>query len=231
MSVGTGILLSSLVFAIVILYGITKDRWRWRRIVGRTALIVAAIMVLTGAISGGLYLWDRLPMTLVPQTEYAGLRLGISPDEVMYIKGYPPTVYAEAPDPPPADWPGAGWQEVIHTKDVKKGQRVQDYREWSYENDDQHSRIDVTFNPQKTAVIVIECYSDDRLGRCPSIAGISDGASEQEVVRKLGKPERSSIEGVTKSLYYSAVGVRLVLSKERVYMLGINDQKYKRRSP
>jgi len=93
------------------------------------------------------------------------------------------------------------------------------------------AQIDVTFNPEKTAVIVIECYSDDRLGRCPSIAGISDGASEQEVVRKLGKPERSSIEGVTKSLYYSAVGVRLVLSKERVYMLGINDRRYKRRSP
>jgi hypothetical protein len=59
----------------------------------------------------------------------------------------------------------------------------------------------VKSNPEKTAVIVIECYSDDRLGRCPSIAGISDGNSEQEVVRKLGRPDTSRIEGVTKSLY------------------------------
>jgi hypothetical protein len=152
MSLGLGIFLSSVVLAAVILYGITKDRWRWRRIAGRTALILTAIVVLTGTISGGLYFWNHLPMTLVPQTEYAGLRLGISPDEVMYIKGYPPTVYAEAP--PPAGWPGAGWQEAVDTKDLKNGKRVQDYRDWSYEHDE-HSRIDLTFNPEMTAVIVI----------------------------------------------------------------------------
>jgi hypothetical protein len=33
MSVGTGIFLSSVLLAIVILYGVAKDRWRWRRIV------------------------------------------------------------------------------------------------------------------------------------------------------------------------------------------------------
>jgi len=39
MELGTGIFLSSLVLAAVILYGITKDRWRWRSIIRGIAII------------------------------------------------------------------------------------------------------------------------------------------------------------------------------------------------
>ena len=63
----------------------------------------------------------------------------------------------------------------------------------------------------------------------PSLAGVSDGDSEQEVIRKLGPPDASSIEGVTKRLHYRTPGIWFTLTKERVYMLGINDPKYKRR--
>jgi hypothetical protein len=54
MSLGTAIFLSSLVLATVILYGMTMDRWPWRRIVlgiGRTfALLLLLAIVLMAAI-------------------------------------------------------------------------------------------------------------------------------------------------------------------------------------
>jgi hypothetical protein len=109
MELGTGIFLSTVVLAVLILYAITKDRWRWRRIVVCIALILPAILVLTGIIGGGLYFWNRLPMRLVPQTEYAGIRIGMTPDEVMYTKGFPPNVFGEPRDD--GDW--KGFQPII----------------------------------------------------------------------------------------------------------------------
>jgi multisubunit Na+/H+ antiporter MnhB subunit len=76
-SIGLGIFLSSVVFALVIFYAITKNRWRWERIVRRSALALVALIVLTGVVIGGLYFWKQLPPTISPQTEYAGIRLGM----------------------------------------------------------------------------------------------------------------------------------------------------------
>jgi hypothetical protein len=219
-SVGLAIFLGSVVLALVMLYSITKDRWRWRRLVKLCARIFVTTFVLTGAVTGGLYVWSRLPANIYPQTEYAGLRLGISPDEVMYIKGYPPEVLGAAAKED--EWPG---QPVIDTKNLETGQRIQDYKDWAYE--DSFNRIDVTFNAEKTGVVKIGCYSNDRHRRCPPIFGVADGDSEQDVILKLGPPGTSQITGVTKVISYPNVGIELWLSKERVYMLGINDRKYK----
>jgi ABC-type Fe3+ transport system permease subunit len=92
MSTGLGILLSSVVLALVMLYAITKDRWRWRQI----ARISALALALTGVVIGGLYLWNQLPANVSPQTEYEGVRLGMTPDEVMYIRGSPTLVLGGA---------------------------------------------------------------------------------------------------------------------------------------
>jgi hypothetical protein len=175
MSIGLGIFLPSVVFALVIFYAITKGRWRWGR-----ALV--ALIVLTGVVIGGLYFWKQLPPTISPQTEYAGIRLGMAPEEVLYINGSPPAVYGEAEKE--GKW--RGFQPIIETKNLEKGKLIQDYRVWSYEQSSKH--IDVTFNLEKTAVVAIGCYSIDRQGRCPSIGGVKDGDSEQEVIRKLGTP-------------------------------------------
>jgi hypothetical protein len=152
MSIGLGIFLSSVVFALVIFYAITKNRWRWGR-----ALV--ALIVLTGVVIGGLYFWKQLPPTISPRTEYAGIRLGMGPDEVLSINGYPPAVYGEAEKE--GKW--RGFQPIIETKNLEKGKLVQDYRVWSYE--------------QKTAVVAIDCYSSDRQGRCPSIGGLGRSGS------------------------------------------------------
>jgi hypothetical protein len=136
MSVGLGIFLSSVVFALVIFYAITKNRWRWGRIVKRSALALVALIVLTGVVIGGLYFWKQLPPTISPQTEYAGIRPGMGPDEVLYFNGSPPAVYGEAEKE--GKW--RGFQPIIETKNLEKGKLVQDYRVWSYEQSS--NRID-----------------------------------------------------------------------------------------
>jgi hypothetical protein len=188
MSIGLGIFLSSVAFALVIFYAITKNRWYWGRIVRRSALALVALIVPTDVVIGGLYFWKQRPPTISPQTEYAGIRLGMGPDEVLYINGSPPAVYGEAEKE--GKW--RGFQPIIETKNLEKGKLVQDYQVWSYEQSS--NRIDVTFNPEKTAVVAIDCYSIDRQRRCPSIGGVKDGDSELEVIRKLGTPGTSRIE-------------------------------------
>jgi hypothetical protein len=223
MSLGLGIFLSSLVLSIVILYGITKDRWSWPKIARRGGLGVLTVVALIMVIWAGIYFWNQLPGSVGKQTEYAGLRIGMAPRDVKYIKGYPPTVFGDA-ETVEGKWPG---KPVIETKNLEQGKSVEDYRDWSYEISG--GRIDVEFDADKKAVIVISCYSSDSLRRCPSIGGISDGNSEQEVTRKLGKADVARIDGVTKSLYYKKLAIYLKLRQEQVYMLGVNDTRYVQR--
>ena len=49
--------------------------------IARSAVTLAAVVVLIGIgiTIGGLYFWNQLQMPLVRQTEYACLRVGVSP--------------------------------------------------------------------------------------------------------------------------------------------------------
>ena len=213
MSIGMGLFLSSLVLSIVILYSVTKDRWRWKVGVKRTFFGFLAIILLSAAAWGGLYIWKLLPTTITRQDQYAGVRLGMTPDEVMYVKGYPATVLAEEVEDPV--W--KGFLINIETKNLEKGKRVTDYRYWAYDN------ITVVFNKDRKAVVEVKCYSNNKLSRCPSLAGVVDGDSEKEAVRKLGNADAAKIDGVAKTMRYSKFGIELILTKEQVYHLGIFD--------
>jgi hypothetical protein len=97
MTLGTGISLSMVVIAVVALYGITRDRWNWRR-VKRTAFVCLGVILLVWYFSAfGVYLHQQIPTVVSRQIEYAGVRLGMSQDEVLYIKGYPSTVWGRTP--------------------------------------------------------------------------------------------------------------------------------------
>jgi hypothetical protein len=52
MSIGTAIFLSSFVIGLVLLYGFTRDRWRWRRII---VGFVSAMVLLVGGVAG--FIW------------------------------------------------------------------------------------------------------------------------------------------------------------------------------
>ena len=72
-------------FALILLYLITRDRWSWWRIA--QGLSVGTLIVgLIGVVAGGIYVWDKFA-PVSKQTEYAGLRLGMTRDQVKSIKG------------------------------------------------------------------------------------------------------------------------------------------------
>jgi hypothetical protein len=213
MELGTGIFLSALVIAVVVLYSITEDRWKWRRFVKRTVFVCLALVLLVVLAGVGAYLYQQIPTSVSRQTEYAGIRLGMSQDEVLYIKGYPPAVLAE-------DVSESEWKHdylVIETGKLEKGKSIRDYHHWSYH--DEYRNIDIAFNDTRTAVTAIRCFSNDKLGRCPAIAGLEDGDRERKVLQILGSNPQAKFTGIGKSLTYSEWGVQIHLTKEQVYML------------
>ena len=122
--VGTGIFLSSVLIAIVLLYGFTKDRWRWRKIGVWLLLLILVPIAGSAAVATLAHYWDELfPTRLGRQTQYAGLKLGMSPQEVIYIKGYPPVVLEK--DNSDSAWARLGLR-VVETKDLAQGKKVTD---------------------------------------------------------------------------------------------------------
>jgi hypothetical protein len=117
-----------------------------------------------------------------------------------------------------------GWQEMTEIKNIEKGKTINDFSEWSW--DAGNSRIDVTFDPERTKVIAIQCYSTDKFSRCPAIEGITDGASEDDVLKRFGAPDEAKIMGSTKRMAYRKLGVFFLLQQQIVYMLGVKDPNW-----
>jgi len=175
-------------------------------------------LVLLGLIPIAAYLLaDHFPQQATRQTEYAGIRLGSSPEEVIYIKGYPPTVLAEDTN--------SQWKDSllnIETAKLPQGKSVNDYRYWVW-GTDRNSYILVEFTNLQVASI--QCYSADKLSRCPPIAGVRDGTSERDAISKLGSKSEQKFQGPAKSISYPELGIRLHLTQEQVYMLQVSSTK------
>jgi hypothetical protein len=133
-------------------------------------------------------------------------------DQVRYVKGYPYEVGSED-----------GKSVIEVTELVKKGKNVEDYREWRYDMIEHH--LILNFDSTKTGLIAIECYTIDS-PRCPKIAGITDENTEQEVIKRFGKPDITRIESTTKFLKYKNIGVHFILQGGKVVTLGINEPDY-----
>src|SRR5437762_2426291 len=98
MSVGTGIFLAAVILSAVYLYGITRDRWRWGKIIRRGVVGVGCAAVLVGVGVAAVTGYGWIAARPKPQTEYAEIRLGMSMADVKYARGYPSFV-AEGPKP------------------------------------------------------------------------------------------------------------------------------------
>jgi hypothetical protein len=57
---------------------------------------------------------------------------------------------------------------------------------------------------------------------------VQSGDSEKEVLRKLGNPTSSKIDGVTKEMIYRDLNIEISLTKEHVYMLRLLDPSRRR---
>jgi hypothetical protein len=81
-------------------------------------------------------------------------------------------------------------------------------------------QLELAFDKNK--LVMIRCYAGEKLGRCPALGGIRDDDSEQQLVQKFG-PATPHQSMASQRRY----GAFFCLTQETVYMLGINDTRYK----
>lgn len=219
MAVGTGIFLGLAILAVVLLYGQTKDRWRWGRIAIWTAVAIATPVLIFAGWLGYEAFQDHQRTRPQLTTEYADISLGDSMAEVRYAKGVPTDVME-----PDADNRLRGWLLNIPVAELPKGKQVTDYLDWSYDSEYQ-GRIDVKFSPESKSVIRVLCYSSK--GRsCDSLVGVSSGSSEAHILDRLGEPSSTEIDSASgvKTLRYSQFNATYLLQERQVYMLRLEDE-------
>lgn len=220
MPAGTAIFLAALVFAVLYLYQITRDRWNWRRVVRSSLMAVAAMVAFLSSILAGIFVFDKISNRPKKQTGYTDLRLGMTMAEVKYAKGYPPYVL-ENPESQKDTGPWMG-NTVIATKDFAADQRAENYRSWGYETDAHGTRVDIDFATTTKSVNRIACYSQGNMN-CPSLLGVYDGTNEAYIIEQFGKPTHEEIDGVAKKITYANLGIWFYLVKMKVYVLGVTD--------
>ncbi|WP_035384251.1 hypothetical protein [Ferriphaselus sp. R-1] len=86
MEVGTGIFLASLVLGLVLLYGQTKDRWGWKKILVRVLWGSIALGCLTALL---IWIYGKYETRVMAQTEFLSIVLGDKAPDVKFKKGNP----------------------------------------------------------------------------------------------------------------------------------------------
>jgi len=184
---------------------------------------IALLVLLAGVFAYSDHLAGKYRDFRNQLSAFRNIHLGDSREEVTYRLGMPTQVNG-----PPEKGEFGWWQKVYSvnaaTNDLDAmpaNTKVQDYEEWSYEEPNSQTRFTVKFN--KTGVVgSLELYCDSsvRYGWGP-VAGIRCGDSEEEI-RRLGEPTRQKIDGVSKTIEYSDLGLEVILSKGKAYMVRIN---------
>lgn len=173
----------------------------WMSIAGAIALGVACFLA-----------YQAISYHPRKQTAYASVSLGMKMDEVEYILGAPETVGGQ----------GANANELyplVKTADFKDGDKITNFFWWDY-NSQKEKGLVIKFHPKFRRVTDIRCFSQGAM-LCPELIGISDGATEEDVIAKLGLPSGTSIDNAIKTIEYRKLGASFSLKKKKVYMLSV----------
>ncbi len=190
-------------------------------------LVIFFVLICFGVLYFSLIYISNLPKKV---SEYQGISLGNSKDEVMYSLGVPNEVLfpleelKNARNLSSMNEVGGFWQrfatkqDIEKTPDGKKG-----FNSWQYEK--KGYRIDIDFDPLTGKVNQIGCYVS--LGewtdiRACRVNGIGALDSEDRVIDILGKPSSSSISGLTKELLYPNLNMKIILQQKSVYYIKIS---------
>ena len=86
MTLGEGIFLSTLVLSLTALFIVTKDRWKWKKILLWPTAILVGIAALAG---GGVYVTSLIPMKPKVEEIFWGITLNASKADLKFMKGEP----------------------------------------------------------------------------------------------------------------------------------------------
>jgi len=181
--------------------------WNWRR-GGRLVLIAVGLLMVVAVVGwAGTSLYFKIISMPTKQTEYMGLRLGMPMTEVLYVKGSPDQVGEQQKD---GSWTGR----------AAENQNVKDFPSWKYTQG--LTRLDLEFDKATKLLVEILCHSMIDMG-CPPLLGLQDGMTEDDLVARLGRPNRAQTINPAKAMEFSDLGVWFYLQKQRIYWLGVRD--------
>ena len=229
MSVGLeNISFSTLVMALLFLYAITRDRWNWERGVRLLFLGSVAIASLAGIGIASVYVWTlgsniwKRSFPIV-QTEYWGLRLGMSMEGVKTCERDSRCYLS---DPTPI------LRKLLFSKDDSARAKQEATRILGDGGigRQEASGLTLSFDENERSLRSVLCYwseFDDPL-QCPAIEGIKIRDSRDQIIWTLGEPNRSGPSMNSEWLAYSIGAVFWLREPEKtVYMMEIRDLKYK----
>jgi len=198
MSLGTSIFLSSILFAIIILFIVTKDRWNWKKIILWPMLVVVAVLIL---LIGGYYIYQYIyeSKSKVPdiyeskldlaeiQTNFWGISLDSTKSDIKFLKGN--ASYKESND-----------------------------RHWVYAIGER-SGIHITFKNDKIYYIIY--FGKRPYG--PPLQGVYIGAGYDEIIGKFGSPSYVSMseDELQRTLSYDKYNLTFGFKEAKVYLYGI----------
>jgi hypothetical protein len=190
-------------------------------------LTIALVAATSGALAIGCFaLLKTYINNISPQREFAGLTLGADQDEVLYSRGKP-DYFLESSDVVFNDG-----SKAKALKLVEGATTASDYEHWGYRLSaakfNAGTTIDLTFDKKTHTLTKITCTSlpMDRL--CPTLRGLKDGDSEEDIIRQFGKSSMAHIdkESHVKTISYDDVGVEFLLQRRKIYILGIHEKGY-----
>jgi hypothetical protein len=211
MELGTGIFLASLVIGFVMLYGQTKDRWNWKKIVWRG--LGAPIVI--GVIGVGSWLgyiqyedskWQILDKTdPTPIHEYDGIKLGMKEDTIIFLKGEPDYIGPE----------NAEIKTISEYRNQYEGSVAEKYS----------SEITIFYDGAREVAGIL-CWSQREYG-CAPLGGIRLGSPVNQVFKLLGKPTNLKLSDNKKSLSvdYENLNISFDFYQGKVNSLGIFTNK------
>lgn len=174
-----------------------------------------------------------------------GIRVGDSRDEVLYRLGWPGFVLGELEEDSFGGMSQRMYTVFGQEDDVNKmppTTGVRDYKAWVYEGVPRSGvRLTITFD-ETASIESISLYTPDmdlwheqhfpvgdKTGNLAKqggsrgwgpVVGIRSGDSEEKVLA-LGAPSRQTLDGVSKTINYSDIGVEITLSKGHAYMISV----------
>jgi hypothetical protein len=99
MSLGAGIFLSAIFLGLIALFIATRGQWNWgkiitwpwKKIVIRAGIVIASLVLLTGIVLGGRYIYLKIAERPKVQKSFWGLTLDSTKEDIKFLKGTPTT--------------------------------------------------------------------------------------------------------------------------------------------
>ena len=162
-----------------------------------------------------IWYFNNLPKKV---SEYQGISLGSSKDEVWYSKGVPNEVLFPLEEMKEIK---GFWQRHATKEEIKKAPNGEKgFNTWHYEK--KGIRVSIDFDPLTGKVNKIGCYvslKDWTDVRACRVNGIGALDSEDRVIDILGKPSNSLISGLSKELLYPNLNMKIILKQKSVYYI------------